>query len=189
MVYKKFIKRGLDVLASLVFLILTWWVLLLVILIYGITFQRPVFFVQPRVGRNNTLFRMIKFRTLNVAETGDRRFWLGNVLRLISLDELPQLLNVLKGEMSLIGPRPLPVEYLPLFSTEQKKRHEVRPGITGWAQVNGRNSLSWEEKFKFDLEYVQKVSFLFDMKIVLKTIILLLSFKKDISLLEKKFTG
>jgi len=132
---------------------------------------------------------MIKFRTLKVSDEQDRRFVLGNVLRFLSLDELPQLLNVLMGDMSLIGPRPLPIEYLPLFSAEQKKRHDVRPGITGWAQVNGRNSVSWEQKFKFDVMYVQKVSFLFDAKIVVKTIILLLSFRKDTSLLEKKFTG
>jgi lipopolysaccharide/colanic/teichoic acid biosynthesis glycosyltransferase len=187
--YTKYTKRLLDVFGSVALMILTSWLVLLLVLIYIITLQLPVFFVQQRVGRNNSVFHMIKFRTLKESEAGDRRFWLGSVLRFLSWDELPQLANVLRGDMSLIGPRPLPVEYLPLFSEEQKKRHNVRPGITGWAQVNGRNSVTWEEKFKLDLEYVQKVSFAFDCRIVMKTIILLLSFKKDTSLLEKKFTG
>jgi len=119
----------------------------------------------------------------------ERKFPLGNFLRSTSLDELPQLIHVLRGEMSLIGPRPLPLEYLPLFSKEQSLRHSVKPGITGLAQVSGRNSLSWEEKFKLDILYVRTVSFMLDMKITLKTIILLLSFKKDHSLSEQKFSG
>ena len=189
MIYRKYIKRLLDVIGSIVLMIMTSWLFLLLVLMYVITLQLPVFFVQQRVGRNNIVFHMIKFRTLKESEAGDRRFWLGSVMRFLSWDELPQLVNVLRGDMSLIGPRPLPVEYLPLFSDEQKKRHIVRPGITGWAQVNGRNSVTWEEKFKLDLEYVQKVSLVFDSRIVMKTILLLLSFKKDTSLLEKKFTG
>ncbi|HOX83592.1 MAG TPA: sugar transferase [Chryseolinea sp.] len=189
MVYQKYVKRVLDIVFSVLLLVATSWIFMLLMLLYLITFNLPVFFVQDRIGKNSITFRMIKFRTLKVSDEQDRRFVLGNVLRFLSLDELPQLLNVLMGDMSLIGPRPLPIEYLPLFSAEQKKRHDVRPGITGWAQVNGRNSVSWEQKFKFDVMYVQKVSFLFDAKIVVKTIILLLSFRKDTSLLEKKFTG
>ncbi len=189
MTYAAHLKRPLDMVASLVLILLTSWLFLLLILVYLITFNTPVFFIQQRIGKGNTMFSMIKFRTLKESIEGNRGFWLGTVLRFLSIDELPQLINVLKGDMSLIGPRPLPVEYLPLFSEEQKRRHHVRPGITGWAQVNGRNSVSWDEKFKLDLEYVQKVSFWLDLKIVFKTMLLLLSFRKDTSLLEKKFTG
>ena len=151
----------------------------------------PIFFFQERTGIQGKPFRLIKFRTLKSIGSSleERRFWLGDFLRATSLDELPQLINVLKGEMSLIGPRPLPVEYLALMSDEQKKRHLVKPGITGWAQVNGRNAISWQEKFALDNYYVKHVSFLLDVKIVFKTIQLLLSFKKDISLSEQKFTG
>lgn len=189
MVYEKHLKRLFDIVFSVVLMVSTLWIFLLLIVWYVVSFNLPVFFRQQRIGQNNTAFRMLKFRTLKIEEKGERRFVLGNVLRFLSLDELPQLLNVLMGEMSLIGPRPLPLEYLPLFSEHQKRRHHVRPGITGWAQVNGRNSVSWEDKFKFDLQYVEKVSFMFDVKIAIKTILLLLSFKKDKSLLEKKFTG
>ncbi len=187
--YQQYFKRLLDILFSIFLLIITSWIFILLILLYVITFNVPVFFVQERIGQRNIAFRMLKFRTLKLSHEHDRRFALGNALRFLSLDELPQIVNVLKGDMSLIGPRPLPVEYLPLFSIEQKKRHNVKPGITGWAQVNGRNSVSWRTKFKFDLMYVQNVSFLFDLKIVVKTILVLLSFKKDTSLFEKKFTG
>lgn len=135
---------------------------------------------------------MWKFRTLSVDENKDlqqRRFILGDVLRKTSLDELPQLWNVLNGEMSLVGPRPLPVEYDQLFSEEQRKRLEVKPGITGWAQVHGRHSINWKEKLKLDIWYVNNISFLIDMKVLFKTVVLLLSFKKDQSLEEEKFTG
>jgi lipopolysaccharide/colanic/teichoic acid biosynthesis glycosyltransferase len=189
MTYAAHLKRPLDIVSSLVMILLSSWLFLLLILVYLLTFNTPVFFIQQRIGKDNTMFSMIKFRTLKESMEGDRRFFLGTVLRFLSLDELPQLVNVLKGDMSIIGPRPLPVEYLPLFSEEQKKRHTIRPGITGWAQVNGRNSVSWEEKFKFDLEYVQNVSFRLELKIAFKTMLLLLAFRKDTSLLEKKFTG
>ena len=135
---------------------------------------------------------MYKFRTLSSdlnLELTQRQFLLGRFLRFTNLDELPQLWNVLKGEMSLVGPRPLPVDYANLFSAEQNNRHQVLPGITGLAQVNGKNDLSWNEKFKLDLEYVNKVSFLLDIKILFKTLILALSFRKDTSLTEEKFTG
>lgn len=135
---------------------------------------------------------MWKFRTLSVDENKDlqqRRFILGDVLRKTSLDELPQLWNVLNGEMSLVGPRPLPVEYDQLFSEEQRKRLEVKPGITGWAQVHGRHSISWKEKLDLDNWYVKNISFIIDMQILYKTVVLLLSFKKDRSLEEEKFTG
>jgi lipopolysaccharide/colanic/teichoic acid biosynthesis glycosyltransferase len=135
---------------------------------------------------------MLKLRTLSVnldKALTERQFLYGRILRFTNLDELPQLWNVLKGEMSLVGPRPLPVEYANLFSKEQNIRHQVLPGITGLAQVNGKNDLSWDEKFKLDLEYVNKVSFVLDIKILFKTLTLVLSFRKDTSLIEEKFTG
>lgn len=134
---------------------------------------------------------MYKFRTLKNSDASlqERRFALGDLIRFTNADELPQLWNVLKGEMSLVGPRPLPVEYADLFSDKQNKRHSVLPGITGLAQVSGKNNLSWDEKFRLDLEYVNKVSFALDIKILIKTLILALSFKKDTSLTEEKFTG
>lgn len=167
-------------------------VILLIALGYGITGQFPIFFKQERIGKNGHHFRLWKFRTLSTDTSkslNQRTFRWGNVLRSTNLDELPQLWNVLKGEMSLVGPRPLPVEYANLFSKEQNMRHKVLPGITGLAQVNGKNDLSWNEKFKLDLEYVNKVSFLLDIRILFKTLILAVSLKKDTSLTEEKFTG
>jgi lipopolysaccharide/colanic/teichoic acid biosynthesis glycosyltransferase len=119
----------------------------------------------------------------------NRRFWLGDLLRFFSLDELPQIWNVLKGDMSFIGPRPLPIAYLPLMSDEQRVRHQVLPGITGWTQVNGRHSISWQEKFELDRFYVHNISAMLDLCIFFKTIVLLLSFQKDHSLEEDKFKG
>lgn len=138
----------------------------------------PVFFTQERPGLNGKPFRMIKFRTMTDAKDADGKLLpdevrltkFGQFIRSTSLDELPELWNVLKGEMSLVGPRPLLMEYLPLYSAEQARRHEMRPGITGWAQVNGRNAISWEERFKLDVWYVDHQSFLLDCKIVLLTI-------------------
>lgn len=138
----------------------------------------PVLFRQTRPGRNGKPFKMIKFRTMrdavdansNVLPDFQRMTPFGNFLRSTSLDELPELWNVLKGDMSLVGPRPLLMEYLPLYSPEQYRRHDVRPGVTGWAQVNGRNALSWEEKFKLDVWYVDNRSFLLDLKIIFLTV-------------------
>lgn len=167
------------------------WALILILLAYLVTFQYPAFFRQTRIGKNGRLFELVKFRTLKNSglPLEERRFFLGNLLRSTSLDELPQLWNVIKGEMSLIGPRPLPEAYLPLFSSEQMVRHSVLPGITGWAQVNGRHGISWKEKFRLDLYYVQHISFRLDMKIFFKTIFLVLSLSKDISLQEELFKG
>ena len=133
---------------------------------------RPVFFRQLRAGRGGRPFTMYKFRTMREGEGSDaeRLTGLGAFLRKVSLDELPQLWNVIKGDMSFVGPRPLPVRYLPRYSAFQSRRHEVRPGITGWAQVNGRNSLSWEEKFRYDVEYVDSRSFLMDLRIIVMTV-------------------
>ncbi len=168
------------------------WVYILVAMLYILTFQYPILFRSKRLGKDRCPFAMLKFRTLKVDETkslDERKFWLGNLLRATSLDELPQLWNVLKGEMSLVGPRPLPAEYQPLFSEAQKKRFEVKPGITGLAQVNGRHSISWKKKFELDNYYVDHISPMIDIHIMIKTIGLLLSFKKDRSLEEEKFTG
>jgi lipopolysaccharide/colanic/teichoic acid biosynthesis glycosyltransferase len=168
------------------------WLIILIIAGYLLQLQLPIFFNQRRVGRNNVPFTIHKFRTLNVSDKLDndeRRFWWGDVLRFLSLDEIPQLWNVLKGDMSLVGPRPLPIEYLALYSDEQKRRHDVRPGITGWAQVNGRHSISWKEKFLLDLDYITNVSLTLDFYILLKTILIWFSFNKDVSLNEEKFQG
>lgn len=135
---------------------------------------------------------MVKFRTLSRDEElplYERRFSLGNFLRVTNLDELPQFWNILKGDMSLVGPRPLPLEYGSLFSEEQKKRHDVLPGITGLAQVSGKNSIAWPEKFKLDIKYVNHISFRLDCLILFKTLTLALSLKRDVSLEEDKFTG
>lgn len=134
---------------------------------------RPVFFRQLRAGRGGRPFTMYKFRTMREGEGSDaeRLTRVGAILRRVSLDELPQLWNVIKGDMSFVGPRPLPVRYLPRYSAFQARRHEVRPGITGWAQVNGRNSLSWEEKFRYDVEYVDSRSFSMDLKIIAMTVL------------------
>jgi lipopolysaccharide/colanic/teichoic acid biosynthesis glycosyltransferase len=137
------------------------------------------FFIQERPGKNEKIFKLIKFKTMNdkTDENGkllpdkERLTKIGKIIRSLSLDELPQLINVLKGNMSLVGPRPLLIKYLPLYNERQRKRHNVKPGITGWAQVNGRNNISWEEKFELDVEYVENVCFLFDMKILWMTIL------------------
>jgi lipopolysaccharide/colanic/teichoic acid biosynthesis glycosyltransferase len=192
MLYKRYGKRVVDIVFALIISTGLSWIVVLILIAYGISFQLPIFFKQKRIGQYNKPFWMWKFRTLSVNEElplHNRSFWLGGFLRLTSLDELPQLWNVLKGEMSLIGPRPLPEEYLPLYSSEQIKRHEAKPGMTGWAQVNGRNSISWQKKFEMDLYYVNNISLKLDLMILIKTLALLLSFNKDVSLQEEKFKG
>ncbi|MBI1767926.1 MAG: sugar transferase [Bacteroidetes bacterium] len=190
--YANFAKRIMDVFFALAGCVLLSWLFLIILFIYLILLKFPVLFTQKRIGRNNQLFTIYKFRTLNLSENSNldnRRFWWGDVLRLFSLDELPQLWNVLLGEMSLIGPRPLPVEYLAVMNEQQRVRHKVRPGITGWTQVNGRHEISWEKKFELDEYYVKHLSFGLDVVILGKTVLLLFSFKKDKSLNEKKFEG
>lgn len=190
--YRLYGKRLFDLFLVGIVLVFFSWLIMLIFLIYWITGETPILFRANRIGEGGVPFTMLKFRTLSTNDgllIQDRKFLLGNLLRLTNLDELPQIWNIVKGEMSFIGPRPLPVEYATLLSEEQKKRHEVLPGITGWAQVNGKNDISWSEKFKLDLYYVNRVSFLLDLKILAKTLILVLSFKKDTSLSEKKFTG
>jgi lipopolysaccharide/colanic/teichoic acid biosynthesis glycosyltransferase len=152
-----------------------------IVLVLFLVNRGSVFYIEKRPGKNEKLFAIIKLKTMTDAVDVDgallpdekRLTKFGNVIRRLSLDEVPQLVNVLKGEMSLIGPRPLRVEYLELYSEEQKKRHEVRPGITGWAQVNGRNSITWKEKLAFDVWYVDHVGLLLDLKIVILTFLTL----------------
>jgi len=178
MVYQNFFKPLLDFIISLLAFIILSPVFLIIVLILLIANRGKSFFFQKRPGKNGKIFKVMKFKTMNDKryKNGDllpdekRLTVMGEFIRKTSLDEIPQLLNVIKGDMSLIGPRPLLVEYLPLYSEIQKRRHEVKPGITGWAQVNGRNTISWEKKFDMDVWYVDHVSFLLDLKIFLLTI-------------------
>jgi lipopolysaccharide/colanic/teichoic acid biosynthesis glycosyltransferase len=176
--YKTTIKPNLDFLASFIGLILLSPILVIVTLLLAIANEGKPFFFQTRPGENERLFSIIKFKTMtdkkdkkgNLLPDAERLTAVGKFVRKTSLDEIPQLLNVLKGDMSLVGPRPLLPEYLPLYTLEQKRRHEVKPGITGWAQVNGRNALSWSDKFKRDVEYVEQQSFVLDCKILFLTL-------------------
>lgn len=171
-------KRLFDILASLCALIVLWPLALIIGLQVHRKLGSPVIFKQIRPGKDGKPFEMLKFRTMrdavdadgNLLPDSERMTSFGSFLRSSSLDELPELWNVLKGDMSLVGPRPLLMEYLPLYSPEQYRRHEVRPGISGWAQVNGRNALSWEEKFKLDAWYVDNRSFWLDMKVIYLTL-------------------
>lgn len=172
------IKRLFDLLAALAALLILFPVLLALIVLIRIKLGSPVFFTQVRPGQHGKPFRMIKFRTMTDERGSDgqllpdavRLTSFGRFLRSSSLDELPELWNVLMGDMSLVGPRPLLMEYLPLYSPEQARRHEARPGVTGWAQVNGRNAISWEQKFKLDVWYVDNQSLWLDIKILFLTV-------------------
>lgn len=176
--YKRHIKRGLDFVLSLILLVVLAPVILLVALLLKCVLG-AVLFRQERPGLNERIFTLYKFKTMsderdengNLLPDEFRLKPFGKVIRSLSLDELPQLFNVLKGDMSLIGPRPLLVKYLPLYNEAQKHRHDVRPGITGWAQINGRNDISWEKKFELDLFYVENCSFALDAKIALMTMV------------------
>jgi undecaprenyl phosphate N,N'-diacetylbacillosamine 1-phosphate transferase len=170
--YQRIFKPVLDVTFSFLALMLFWPLFLFIATLILVFNTGPVFYLQDRAGYKGRPFKIIKFRTRhNVAneEIPDLTF-IGKILRRTSLDELPQLINVLKGDMSLIGPRPLLLEYLPLYNEEQAKRHNVKPGITGWAQVNGRNAIGWQRKFELDIYYVRHCSFLLDLKIAFMTI-------------------
>jgi len=176
--YEKYIKRALDIIFSFILIVILSPLLLVIAILVKINLGSPVLFKQSRPGLNERIFTIYKFRTMTDErdENGKllpdhvRLTRFGRALRNSSLDELPELLNVLKGDMSFIGPRPLLVEYMPLYNEQQRRRHEVRPGISGLAQVSGRNAITWEEKFKYDIEYVEKISFLLDLKIFVKTI-------------------
>lgn len=176
--YKTVFKRVFDFLAALLGLVLLSPVFFIVTIGLYFANQGKPFFFQSRPGKNGVIFKIIKFKTMNdkkdkagnLLSDGERLTKIGTFVRKTSLDEIPQLFNVIKGDMSLIGPRPLLPEYLPLYNEVQKRRHEVRPGITGWAQVNGRNAISWDQKFEYDVWYVEHISFALDIKIFFLTL-------------------
>lgn len=180
--YKKYIKRLLDIILSLIAIIVLSPVFIVVAILVKIKLGSPVIFTQKRPGLNEKIFKMYKFRSMtnqkdengNLLPDEVRLTSFGKKLRSTSLDELPELFNILKGDMSIVGPRPLLVKYLPLYNKHQARRHEVRPGFTGLAQVNGRNTISWNQKFDLDVRYVDEVSFLKDLQIVFKTILVVL---------------
>ena len=176
--YTSFFKRFLDFFLALIGLILISPIFIAVAVLLGIANKEKPFFIQARPGKNCRIFKLIKFKTMNdkkdengeLLPDSERLTKIGKFIRSTSLDELPQLINVLKGDMALIGPRPLLIRYLPLYSKEQSRRHEVRPGITGWAQVNGRNSIDWKTKFQLDVFYVENLNFRLDIVILFKTV-------------------
>lgn len=181
--YRNFVKRILDIIISGIALLCLCPIILVLIAILMIANRYSAFFVQERPGKDGKIFKLIKFKTMtdktdsdgNLLPDDKRLTKIGAFIRSTSLDELPQLWNVLKGDMSLIGPRPLLIQYLPLYSSEQARRHEVKPGITGWAQINGRNTITWKQKFEYDVWYVDNISFALDLKI------LWLTFKKVVA--------
>lgn len=176
--YKFFFKRLIDLVVSLIGIVMILPVFLVVFVGLYFANQGKPFFIQQRPGKEGVIFKIIKFKTMNdkkdldgnLLSDAERLTPIGAFVRKTSLDEIPQLINVIKGDMSLIGPRPLLTQYLSLYSDFQNRRHEVRPGITGWAQVNGRNAISWDKKFELDVWYVENVSFMLDVKIIFKTI-------------------
>lgn len=183
--YKKFFKRFFDIIISLFALIVLSPVMLIVAILVRIKLGSPVIFKQERPGKNEKIFKLYKFRSMSdkkdengkLLPDSERLTKFGKILRATSLDELPEFVNILKGEMSLIGPRPLAVCYLPYYNETEKHRHDVRPGLTGLAQINGRNGLNWEERFSYDIEYVNNITFINDVKILFKTVYKV--FKKD----------
>lgn len=176
--YRKFFKRLIDIICALLAIIVFSWLYIIVAILVRVKLGSPVIFKQPRPGKDERVFNIYKFRTMTDErdETGElideelRLTQFGNMLRRMSLDELPEAFNILKGDMSVVGPRPLRVHYIPLYNERQKRRHEVRPGLTGLAQINGRNGITWEEKFEYDVEYVDNITFIGDMKIILLTV-------------------
>lgn len=176
--YQRFFKRLVDLVLSLLAFLIFSPIFLIVLLLLFVANHGAPFFIQPRPGKNGKVFNVIKFRTMNnkrdasgkLLPDAQRLTPVGRFIRSTSLDEIPQLLNVIKGDMSLIGPRPLLVRYLDRYTPEQARRHEVRPGITGWAQVNGRNAISWEKRFELDVYYVDHLSFALDLKILWLTL-------------------
>ena len=176
--YEKFFKRLFDVVFSFLALLILSPILLIIAILVRINLGSPILFKQERPGKNEKIFKLYKFRTMTdergkngkLLSDEKRLTRFGRILRLSSLDELPELFNILKGDMSFVGPRPLAKQYLPYYNKKEHHRHDVRPGLTGWAQVNGRNNISWEKKFSLDLDYIDSISFLFDFKIILLTI-------------------
>ena len=186
--YNKYIKRILDILISLTFIVLFSWLYLILVILVRIKLGSPVLFCQERPGYNEKIFKLYKFRTMTdkrdengtLLPDSERLTKFGSMLRSTSLDELPEMFNILKGDMSLIGPRPLLVEYLPYYTAEERLRHSVRPGLTGLAQVSGRNYLAWNKRLARDVEYVNHISFIMDVRIIIKTIMVVFK-KEDVS--------
>ena len=186
--YNKYIKRILDILISLTFIVLFSWLYLILVILVRIKLGSPVLFCQERPGYNEKIFTLYKFRTMtdkrdekgNLLPDSERLTKFGSMLRSTSLDELPEMFNILEGDMSLIGPRPLLVEYLPYYTEEERLRHSVRPGLTGLAQVSGRNYLAWDKRLARDVEYVNHISFIMDVRIIIKTIMVVFK-KEDVS--------
>ena len=177
-IYAKYIKRLLDIVISLTFIILFFWLYLILALLVRIRLGSPILFKQKRPGRDEKIFNMCKFRTMtderdsdgNLLPDSDRLTTFGRFLRKTSLDELPEMFCILKGDMSFIGPRPLLVEYLPYYTEREKLRHTVRPGLTGLAQANGRNTVNWDRRFEYDVTYVENLSFLMDVRVIILTL-------------------
>ena len=193
--YQKYIKRLLDIILSLIAIIITLPIFLITGILVLIFLGKPAIFRQKRPGKNEKIFTMYKFRTMSNKKDKDgnllpdelRLTKLGKFLRKTSLDEIPEFINILKGDMSFVGPRPLRVDYLPLYNKEQRHRHDIRPGLTGLAQVSGRNNITWSEKFKYDLDYISNITFLNDLKIILLTIEKVV-LRKDIYSNNKEFS-
>lgn len=199
-IYQRHIKRPQDFCCALLAIILLSPVMLVTTILVRMKLGSPVIFKQERPGLNGKVFKLYKFRTMTDAKDSTGRFLsdeerlttFGKKLRATSIDELPELINILKGDMSVVGPRPLLVQYLPLYNERQRRRHEVRPGVTGLAQVNGRNAISWEEKFEYDVAYVDNVTFLGDWRIVFRTIKTVLArdgISSDTSVTMEAFKG
>jgi len=176
--YRKYIKRVMDIICALAAIIVFSWLYIIVAILVKCKLGSPVIFKQERPGKNEKIFKLYKFRTMtdecdingNLLPDAERLTKFGKLLRKTSLDELPEAFNILKGDMSVVGPRPLLVEYLPYYTEEEKHRHDVRPGLSGLAQIKGRNAITWEEKFKWDLEYIHNITFVNDVKIVFGTV-------------------
>ena len=177
--YRRILKRPMDVILSLMAIIILSPVLIIVAIFVKLKLGSPVFFKQERPGLNEKIFVMYKFRTMTDEKDGKGELFadsvrltnFGRMLRSTSLDELPELFNILKGDMSIVGPRPLAVQYLPYYTETERMRHSVRPGLSGLAQINGRNTATWEERFSYDIEYIKQISFMRDLKIVIKTLV------------------
>lgn len=176
--YERYFKRPLDLLCSLAFLLVFWWLYGILALLIRVKLGKPVLFTQERPGRNEKIFKLYKFRSMTDQRDENgvllpdeaRLTRFGRTLRSTSLDELPELFNIIRGDMSIVGPRPLLVQYLPYYSKEQRHRHDVRPGLTGPAQIHGRNALQWEKRFQYDIEYVNRINFITDVNILLRTV-------------------
>src|SRR5680860_62114 len=198
--YKLFIKRSLDIILSFVILVVFSPILIITFILLTIANKGEAFFIQRRPGKNARIFKILKFKSMNDKKGADGKLLpdsqritkVGQFVRQTSLDEIPQLFNVLKGDMSLIGPRPLLIQYLPLYNEQQRKRHDVRPGITGWAQVNGRNTVPWPQRFELDVWYVDNVSFILDLKILWLTVLKVIKrdgISSETSATMEAFTG